>query len=212
MENFVENQAIKLVDYKLPLDKNESEYNETEKMLTGKLYDANDYDLKNGRLFAKLKMQNFNTSSCFDLNARKILLEELLGKSNQVYIEPPFYCDYGANIEFENNCYLNHNCVFLDVCKIKVGSNVLFGPNVQVYTATHPVDPIVRRTGKENGKPIKIGNDVWIGGSAVICPGVTVGDGVTVGAGAVVTKDIEPNVVVAGNPAKIIKRLESRKI
>ena len=123
-----------------------------------------------------------------------------------MYIEPPFFCDYGSNIHFGRECYLNHNCIFLDVCKITIGSNTFFGPNSQVYTATHPLDPIERRKG-EFGKPVKIGNDCWIGGSAVIPPGVTIGDGVTVGAGSVVTKDVEDYTVVAGNPAKIIKRL-----
>ena len=205
-------QPIKLADYTLPFEKDESEYNEAEKMLASKLYDASDEELINGRLFAKIKIQQFNLSSNLNYEtSRKPLLKDLLGQSNDVYIEPPFYCDYGTNIVFGNSCYLNHNCCFLDVCKIIIGSNVLFGPNVQVYTATHPIDPIERRTGKEDGKPIKIGNDVWIGGSAVICPGVTIGDGVTVGAGAVVTKDVEPYVVVGGNPAKIIKRLETPK-
>jgi len=207
MANDEKIQPVKLAKYKLPPNKNESEYTEVEKMLTCKLYDALDEELSKGRLFAKLKVQQFNSSNCLDQIERRCLLKDLLGNSNEVYIEPPFYCDYGTNIEFGKCCYLNHNCIFLDVCSIMVGSNVLFGPNVQVYTATHPTDPFVRRSGKELGKPIKIGNDVWIGGSAVICPGVTIGDGVTVGAGAVVTKDVESYVVVAGNPAKVIKRL-----
>ena len=211
MSNNEKNQPVKLAKYMLPLDKNESEYNEAEKMLTCQLYDASDKELLNGRLFAKLKIQQFNSSDCLDQETRKSLLSELLGNSNQVYIEPPFYCDYGTNIEFGNGCYLNHNCIFLDGCSITIGSNVLFGPNVQVYTASHPIDPLERRTGKELGKPIRIGDDVWIGGSAVICPGVTIGNGVTVGAGAIVTKDVEPYVVVAGNPAKVIKRLERPK-
>ena len=201
-------EPIKLENYSLPLNKNESDYNEAEKMLSCQLYDAFDDELLKGRLFSKFKCQQLNSIDCCDQNLRNILLEELLGTSNQVYIEPPFFCDYGTNIEFGNNCYLNHNCIFLDVCKITIGSNVLFGPNVQIYTASHPLDPIIRRTGKELGKPINIGNDVWIGGSTVICPGVTIGDGSTVGAVSVVTKDVEPYVVVAGNPAKIIKKLE----
>ena len=200
-------QPVKLPKYALPFNKPESEYNETEKMLTSQLYDVTDKQLMEARLFAKFKTQQLNSISCLDQQGRQALVEELLGTSNQVYIEPPFYCDYGTNIEFGQNCYLNHNCVFLDACKISIGSNVFFAPGVQLYTATHPTDPIQRRT-KEFGKPIRIGNDVWIGGAAVICPGVTIGDGVTVGAGSVVTKDVEPYVVVAGNPAKIIKRLE----
>lgn len=203
-------QPIKLLKDTFPLHNDESKYTEKEKMLSGKLYDVNDEELRNGRMFAKFKAQQFNSSDCLDQETRAILLNELLFKSNNVYIEPPFYCDYGSNIEFGSNCYLNHNCIFLDVCSLTIGSNVLFGPNVQVYTASHPLDPIERRNGIELGKPIKIGNDVWIGGSAVICPGVTIGDGVTVGAGSVVTKDVEPYVVVAGNPAKVIKKLDRK--
>jgi maltose O-acetyltransferase len=201
-------EPVKLPKYSTPiLTKNESDFNEAERMVSGLLYDPNQAELKNGARHAKLKMQQFNTSDCRDMELRKKLLEELLGTYNNVIIEPPFFCDYGTNIDFGNNCYLNHNCCFLDVCNISIGSNTMFGPNVQIYTASHPLDPIERR-GRELGKPVAIGNDCWIGGSAVILPGVTIGDGVVVGAGSVVTKNVEPYVVVAGNPAKVIKRIE----
>jgi len=200
----------KLDNYEIPKDKPESQYNEAEKMIFGLLYDPLHQELTNGRLFAKIKSQDLNKCDVTNLELRKKIINELLGTSNDVYIEPPFFCDYGSNIHFGKSCYLNHNCVFLDECKITIGSNTFFGPNVQVYTATHPIDPIERRDG-EGGKPIKIGNDCWIGGSAVILPGITIGDGVTVGAGSVVTKNVEDYTVVAGNPAKIIRRLEKPK-
>ena len=197
----------KLERYEIPEDKPVSKYNEREKLMSGLMYDPFVEELTSGRMYAKEKCQELNACDVLNTELRKALVNDLIGTSNDVYIEPPFFCDYGSNIHFGQGCYLNHNCIFLDDCEIIVGSNTLFGPNVQVYTATHPVDPMERRIG-EYGKPIKIGNDCWIGGSAVILPGVTIGDGVTVGAGSVVTKDVEDYTVVAGNPAKIIKRVE----
>ncbi len=120
-------------------------------------------------------------------------------------METPFYCDYGYNIEVGDNFYANFGCVILDVNRVTIGDNVLLAPNVQIYTAGHPVDPEKRLTGKEYGKPVFIGNNVWIGGGVIICPGVKIGDNVTIGAGSVITRDIPNNTIAVGNPCKVIK-------
>lgn len=185
--------------------KNETELNDEERMLAGLPYNANNINLINGRIFAKEICQKFNNMG--PLSQRDEVLKELLGTySKGNYIEPPFYCDYGSNIHLGENVYMNHGCILLDVNEIKIGKNTLLGPNVQIYTAGHPTDPILRRK-TEFGKAITIGRDTWIGGGAIILPGVTIGDGVTIGAGSVVTKNIDSFTVAVGNPAKIIKRL-----
>jgi maltose O-acetyltransferase len=140
---------------------------------------------------------------------RRALLENLLGTCGQdVFIQPPFHCDYGQNIHLGDKVYFNFNCVVLDVCEIRIGSYSLFGPSVQIYTATHPLDALERR-GKEFGKPVTIGSDVWVGGGAIICPGVTIGDRTVIGAGSVVTKDIPADVFAAGNPCRVIRQLSA---
>lgn len=151
---------------------------------------------------------------CRELNAeisdarRKEIAEKLLGKCGQnPWLSQGFYCDYGSNIEVGDNFYCNYGVCILDVCKIEIGNNCLIGPQVGIYAAAHPQDRKKRVSGLEYGKPIKIGDDCWIGGGAVINPGVVLGDNVIVGSGAVVTKSFPSNVVIAGNPAKIIKRL-----
>ncbi len=138
---------------------------------------------------------------------RQNILAELLGQSEGAYIEPSFRCDYGYNISLGKNFYANFDCVMLDVCPVRIGDNCMLAPGVHIYTATHPLDAEERNSGVEFGKPVTIGNNVWIGGRAVINPGVTIGDNVVVASGAVVTKDVPANVVVGGNPAKIIKTL-----
>lgn len=145
--------------------------------------------------------------------AQQEVLKQLLGSiddNDPPFIEPPFYCDYGYNIHMGAGSYMNFGCTILDGCRISIGRRTLFGPNVQIYSATHPLDGHVRQgtKGPEYSKPITIGDDVWVGGAVIICPGVTIGNGSTVGAGSVVTKDVEPYTVVAGNPAKLIRRLE----
>lgn len=124
-----------------------------------------------------------------------------------VWIEPPFFCDYGQNIRVGANVFFNFNCVVLDVAPVEIGDNVLFGPNVQIYTATHPIDAATRRSGLEFGKPIRIGSDVWVGGSAIFNPGVTVGSRTVIGAGSVVTRDLPDDVFAAGNPCRVIRSL-----
>ncbi len=180
---------------------------EKEKMLAGELYDAEDEELVADRERAKKLCQKFNNLATDDYEARTEVLKELFQIDHECYIEPTFYCDYGYNINLGENFMANHNCVILDVNTVTIGDNVMFGPNVQVYTATHPVQAEKRNEGREMGYEIEIGDNVWIGGSAVINAGVTIGDNTVIGSGSVVTKDIPANVLAAGNPCRVIKEL-----
>jgi maltose O-acetyltransferase len=180
---------------------------EKEKMLSGEMYLGFDEELVRERMRAKKLMHGINVEEFVRTPRALALIKELVPNSgNSLHIEPPFYCDYGLNIEIGDNVYFNMNCVILDVAKVKIGSHVLFGPGVQIYTATHPLDWQQRRK-EEYGKAITIGDDCWIGGGAVICPGVIIGNRVVVAAGAVVTKDIPDDTLVGGNPAKAIRKL-----
>ena len=181
---------------------------EKEKMLKGELYDSNDPELVKERRMAREYCFQLNNLSPEKLEVeRESITEQLFGKRTNVYITPPFQCDYGRNISVGTNVYFNFNCIVLDVVKVRIGNNVLIGPGVQILTATHPIDPIERRKGLEIGMEIKIGDDVWIGGGAIICPGVKVGDGAVIGAGSIVTRDVPGNVLSAGNPSKVIRKL-----
>ena len=183
---------------------------EKEKMLSGENYIALDKELVQYRIRAKKLLHKINVTEYWvNKNTRKLIAELLSNSKHVVHIEPPFHCDYGYNIECGENVFFNVNCVVLDVAKVKIGSNVLFGPSVQLYTATHPLDKIERRT-VESAKPITIGDDCWIGGQVVICPGVTIGSGSVIGAGSVVTKDIPANTLAVGNPAKVIRKLNEK--
>lgn len=137
---------------------------------------------------------------------RKELARELFDQAGEgAYIEPPFFCDYGRNTRVGRNFYCNYDCVFLDCGPITIGDNVMLGPKVALYAVNHPIDPAVRASNYDFPEPITIGSNVWIGGSAVICPGVTIGDNTVIGAGSVVTRDIPSNVVAAGNPCRVIR-------
>lgn len=183
---------------------------EKNKMLSGKLYNPADRILIEERNKARLLFQKINNTGEEKVKERNKLFRELLGSSEKgLWIEAPFYCDYGYNIKVGKNFFMNFNCCILDVMEVKIGNNVLIGPNVQIYTATHPLDAKTRRSWLEFAKPVSIGNDVWIGGAAIICPGVTIGNGVVIGAGSVVTKDIPDHIVVAGNPARKIKNIDN---
>lgn len=153
----------------------------------------------------KLQKLNFMDRSDFD-GIRKAV-SELLGKSEKAFINPPFYCDYGTNIEVGKNFFVNYNCTILDVAKVKIGDNCQMAPNVAIYTAGHPIHPISRNSGYEYGKEVTIGDNVWIGGNTVICPGVHVGDNVVIGAGSVVTRDIPDWSIAAGNPCRVIRKI-----
>ncbi|GAB6099782.1 maltose O-acetyltransferase [Halanaerocella petrolearia] len=180
---------------------------EKDKMLAGELYNPMDEELFKDRERAKKLCKKINDLEPDNYDKRVSLLQELFQTEKSCYVEPDFYCDYGYNIEIGEEFYANHNCVILDVNKVKIGDNVMFGPNVQVYTATHPLDAQERNSGKEMAYPIEIGDNVWVGGGAIICPRVKIGDNVVIGAGSVVTKDIPDDVVVGGNPAQVIKKL-----
>lgn len=181
---------------------------EKDKMLAGELYQAGDPELVAERLQTRKLVKTFNDSDPADAELRVSLIKKIVGKSGKnFWVEPPFYCDYGSNIEVGDDVFFNFNCVVLDVCKVTLGDRVFVAPNVQFYPATHPLDAVERGKMFEYGKPITIGSDVWIGGSAVLCPGVTIGDRTVIAAGAVVTKDFPADVVVGGNPAKVIKQL-----
>jgi maltose O-acetyltransferase len=183
---------------------------EKEKMLAGELYDAGNRQLVAERHKARQLLMQLNTSASHDTAGRQALLAELLGTAGEnLSVEPPFYCDYGYNITTGRNVFINFNCVILDVAPVTLGDNVLLGPNVQLYTALHPLDWKQRAEGLEYAKPLVIGSHVWIGGGAILCPGITIGDRSIIGAGSVVTRDVPPDTVVAGNPAKVIRVLSS---
>jgi maltose O-acetyltransferase len=182
---------------------------EKQKMLAGELYNALDSQLTMERRQARDLIRELNASKDDDQERRAFIIHHLFASAGKsVWIEPPFYCDYGSNITLGDNVYFNFNCVVLDPAAVLIGSNVLFGPNVQIYTASHPVDYLERRNGLEFAIPIEIGSDVWVGGSAVISPGVTIGSRSVIGAGSVVTKDVPEGVFAAGNPCRVIRELE----
>ena len=186
---------------------------EKEKMLNGLLYYADkDELLKNERLQCKKLCHEYNQLSPENIKERENLLKQILASTQEHFlVEQPFVCDYGYNIEIGENFYSNHNLTILDCNKVKFGDNVFIGPNCSFYCAMHPLDIKTRNEGLEYSKPITVGNNVWFGGNVVVLAGVTIGDGVVVGAGSVVTKDVPNNVVIAGNPAKIIKEIVQNK-
>ncbi len=180
---------------------------EREKMLAGGLYDPLDPELVRGRERARDLCWALNATREAEQEERRHILQELFAAGgHDVWVQPPFFCDYGSNIRLGRKCYFNFNCVVLDVCPVTVGDHTLFGPAVQIYTATHPLDAELRRT-QESGQPITIGSDVWVGGGAIILPGVTIGSRSVVGAGSVVTRDIPAGVLAAGNPCRVIREL-----
>jgi maltose O-acetyltransferase len=182
---------------------------EKEKMLASELYDPLDKQLAGERLKARLLIKELNDTREDQAEERRRILQALIPNAGaDLWLQPPFYCDYGTNMRVGEKVFFNFNCVVLDVAQVTIGSRSLFGPNVQIYTATHPLNYKERALGLEYGKPITVGEDVWIGGGAVICPGVTIGDRSIIGAGSVVTKDIPADVFAAGNPCKVIRLLE----
>jgi maltose O-acetyltransferase len=181
---------------------------EYERMIAGELYLPADPEIVELRRRARRLTRAFNTSSEEQLTHRAELLKELLASVGaRVEIEPPFQCDYGGHIHLGDDVFVNFGCVILDCAHVKIGSRVLLGPGVHIYAATHPTDPEARKSGRELALPVTIGDDVWIGGGVVICPGVTIGSRSTIGAGSVVVRDIPPGVVAAGNPCRVLREL-----
>ncbi|SFQ23608.1 sugar O-acetyltransferase [Hymenobacter arizonensis] len=181
---------------------------EKEKMLAGEPYNAQDPQLVAERRRASRLFQELNHTSADEPAERARLLEELIPHTGTgLDLNSPFYCDYGTNIRLGDHVFFNFNCTILDVALVTIGSRTLFGPNVQIYTATHPLDYQTRAAGLEGGEPVVIGDDVWVGGGAIILPGVTVGSRTVIGAGSVVTKDLPADVVAAGNPCRVIRKL-----
>nr|WP_245927881.1 sugar O-acetyltransferase [Mucilaginibacter oryzae] len=181
---------------------------ELEKMIGGQLYNAGDAGLVDARSKARLLFTQYNAAGYDDKETKTTILKQLLGgfKGN-IDIQSPFYCDYGFNITAGENLFMNFNCIVLDCAKVTFGDNVFLAPNVQIYTAYHPIIAAERIKGPEYAAPITIGNNVWLGGGVIVCPGVTIGDNTTIGAGSVVTRDIPANVVAVGNPCRVIKTL-----
>ena len=180
---------------------------ERDKMLAGELYDPFDPELAAARVKARDLCQALNATREADEQERRRILVDLFGAGgDQVWMQPPFYCDYGSNIELGERVFFNFNCVVLDVCRVRVGDFTLFGPGVQILTPLHPLDAELRRR-EEYGKPIEIGSDVWVGGGALILPGVRVGSRAVIGAGSVVTRDIPDGVFAAGNPCRVIREI-----
>jgi maltose O-acetyltransferase len=181
---------------------------EREKMLAGELYDPLDPELVAARVRARDLCQDLNATREADAAERRRILCDLFGAGGEsAWMQPPFFCDYGTNIELGERVFFNFNCVVLDVCRVRIGSFTLFGPAVQIYTATHPLEAKLRRT-RELGKPVEIGGDAWVGGGAIILPGVHIGSNAVIGAGSVVTRDIPAAVFAAGNPCRVIRALD----
>ena len=178
-------------------------------MLAGDAYNASDPELVAERKRASALCQRLNRLPPGASAARRhALLSALFGGSTDVYVTPPFHCDYGYNVKLGANVYFNFNCVVLDVAPVVIGNNTLFGPAVQVYTALHPLSVEGRRTGTEHGRPVTIGDDVWVGGGAIVCAGVNIGSGSVIGAGSVVTRDIPAGVLAVGNPCRVVRSIQ----
>lgn len=172
------------------------------------MYNPMDSELCTARAKARRLCKKLNDSEDENTELRKELIKDLFEADVTPWIEPPFYCDYGSNIKLEGGAFFNFNCVVLDVAPVTVGDGVMFGPAVQIYTASHPLNAEARCSGKEFGKAITIGERAWIGGGAIICPGVTIGARAVIGAGSVVTRDVPADVFAAGNPCRVIRAIE----
>ena len=182
---------------------------EKDKMINGEMYNPNVKELLKARLKAKSTCLQYNALPADARKEKTALLKQLFKKTGKaITIEPNFFCDYGFNIEFGENCYINHNCVILDCAPVTFGENVLIGPNCGFYSAAHPITVEERNSWIESAQPITVGDNVWFGGNVVVLPGVTIGKNSVIGAGSVVTKDIPESVVAVGNPCKVLKVIE----
>jgi maltose O-acetyltransferase len=176
-------------------------------MLAGELYNPLDPDLVAARERSRDLCQALNATREAQQDERRRILRDLFGRGGEtVWMQPPFYCDYGTNIELGQRVFFNFNCIVLDVCHVRIGDFSLFGPAVQIYTAMHPFDAELRRR-EEFGKPVVIGSDVWVGGGAIILPGTRIGSRAVIGAGSVVTRDVPDGVFAAGNPCRVIREI-----
>lgn len=181
---------------------------EKERMLSGLLYSDHDEELQADKKRSRQLTRLFNSTTEEQYDYRTKLLKELFGSTGEkIYIEPPFRCDYGCNTYIGERFYANFDCIILDVAEVHIGDNVLLGPRTCIFTPWHPVDAGVRSRSVEGGKPVVIGDNVWIGGNAVINPGVTIGSNVIIGSGSVVTHDIPDNCVAAGNPCNVLREI-----
>ncbi|WP_027964933.1 sugar O-acetyltransferase [Halalkalibacillus halophilus] len=179
------------------------------KMVAGEMYDPADPELVSDRLEMRQKARMYNQLPETEATERSAILKDVLGSSgDNIFMEPNIRFDYGYNTHVGNHFYANFDCTILDVCEVRFGDNCMLGPGVHIYTATHPLHPGERNAGKEFAQPVTVGNNVWIGGGAIINPGVTIGDNAVIASGAVVTKDVPAQVVVGGNPARLIKEIE----
>ncbi len=177
---------------------------ERQKMIAGEPYDPGDPELQADQAAAKQWMARYNAAMAASPADRRDLLRQRMGEvAEGVVVRPPFHCDYGYNIRLGENVFLNFNCVVLDVCEVSIGAGAQIGPGVQILAADHPRDPAERARGIEFGRPVSIGRNVWIGGGAIILPGVTIGDDAVIGAGAVVTRDVPAGATAYGNPARV---------
>ena len=184
---------------------------EKERMLSGRLYIADDPELAGEMARARALVRRINDSPEYPPQARQELLRQLLGSLGKNFtVNSPFRCDYGSHIHIGDNFFANYDCIIIDVCDVNIGDNVFLAPRVCIFTAAHPIDPEVRASQLEFGKPVSIGNNVWIGGGAIINHGVSIGDNVVIGSGSVVTKDIPSGVVAAGNPCRVLRQIDSR--
>jgi len=180
---------------------------ERQKMLAGELYDPMDHELVATRERARDLCQTLNATREAEHDERRRILKDLFGEGGDtVWMQPPFFCDYGSNIELGERVFFNFNCIVLDVCRVRIGSFSLFGPAVQIYTPMHPFNAELRRR-QEFGKPVEIGSDVWVGGGAIILPGVRIGSRAVIGAGSVVTRDVPDDAFAAGNPCRVIREI-----
>jgi maltose O-acetyltransferase len=174
-----------------------------ERMLAGEHYRPGAPEIQAEQAATKVWLARYNASLALSGEARRALLAERLGfVGKEAVVRPPFHCDYGFNIRLERGVFLNFNCVILDVVEVVIGEGTQIGPAVQIYAADHPRDPAMRRAGLESGRPVRIGRNVWIGGGAIVLPGITIGDDAVVGAGSVVTRDVVAGASVVGNPAR----------
>ena len=180
---------------------------ELEKRICGDIYDPRNLKIVYLRDRASRMIYKYNKRCFHEYQMRHRILKKLLNTKGNFWIKPPFFCDFGFNITIGNEVFINYNCTLLDVCPITIGDHTLIGPNTSIYTACHGIHPDDRLIEREFGKPIHVGNHVWIGGNCTILPGVSIGDGSVIGAGSVVTKSIPSGVVAVGNPCKVIRKI-----